>query len=165
MGRIGDEYGIGAFQRSPYLARAARALNEGRFEEAEVLADEALRVFTETGHRSAFAFYAAVLIGIRRDQGRLAELVPLLAQTVQDNPNLPGAQAASAWCTPTSTSPRRRLRVLHDTGRRRLRRPPLRLDVAHLPRATAPRRAPGSATRRRRRRSSSGCRRSVTTSR
>ena len=82
MRRIGQEYGIGVFQRGPFLARAAQALKEGRLADAEALADEAFRVFTETGHRSAFAFYArAVLIPIRRDQGRLDELLPLLVQT------------------------------------------------------------------------------------
>ena len=38
---------------------------------------------TETGHRSAFGFYAAQLIAIRRDQGRLDELVTLVAGQVQ----------------------------------------------------------------------------------
>ena len=93
-GAIGEEYGIGNLRRSVPLIRAAKALNDGRLDEAEALADEALHAFLETGHRSAFAFYAGALIGIRRDQGRLAELAPLLAQTAQDNPNLPALQAA-----------------------------------------------------------------------
>jgi hypothetical protein len=93
-GAIGEEYGIGNLRRSVPLARASKALNDGRLEEAEALANEALHAFVETGHRSAFAFYAAALIGIRRDQGRLAELAPLLAQISQDNPNLPALQAA-----------------------------------------------------------------------
>ncbi len=94
MAAIGDDFGIGGMSRGRTLIRTAKALADGRLAEAEVLADETLRVFTETGHRSAFTFYAAVLIGIRRDQGRLEELVPLVVDAARDNPNLPAIRAA-----------------------------------------------------------------------
>ena len=91
---LGHEYGIGAFQRGPLLARSSQALMEGRLADAEVLAEQAFQVFTETGHRSAIAFYGAMLIPIRRDQGRLHELLPLLVQTARAQVELPAIRAA-----------------------------------------------------------------------
>ncbi len=88
QGAIGDEYGIGSFRRAPYLVRGFRALHEGRIADAETYADEAFRVFSETGHRSAFAFYAGQLIAIRRDQGRLDELLDLVTQAAAENPSV-----------------------------------------------------------------------------
>ena len=91
---LGHEYGIGVFQRGPLLARSSYALMEGRLADAEVLAEQAFQVFTETGHRSAIAFYGAMLIPIRRDQGRLHELLPLLVQTARAQVELPAIRAA-----------------------------------------------------------------------
>ena len=51
-------------------------------------------MFTETGHRSAIAFYGAMLIPIRRDQGRLHELLPILVQTSRAQVALPAIRAA-----------------------------------------------------------------------
>jgi class 3 adenylate cyclase len=93
-GRIGEEYGCVALQRPAYLVRAWRAHHEGRIAEADELAEEAFRVFSETGHRSAFAFYAAQLLHIRRDQGRIGEILPLIAQVADDNPTVVAFQSA-----------------------------------------------------------------------
>ena len=91
---IGKEFELGAMQRTPLITRASKALKDGRIVEAEALADEAFRVMTETGHRSAFGFYAAQLIAIRRDQGRLDELVTLVADAARDNPEVPAYRTA-----------------------------------------------------------------------
>ena len=94
MGAIGEEYASGTLRRLPLLARAARAHHEGRIADAEALAEEAFGVLTETGHRSAFAFYAGQLIAIRRDQGRIGEILPLIAMAADDNPAVVAFQTA-----------------------------------------------------------------------
>ena len=55
---------------------AVRAQIEGRFDDAERLAAELLELQTELGARDADTVFAARLFAVRRDQGRLGELLP-----------------------------------------------------------------------------------------
>ncbi len=95
------ERDIAARFRQPaalWLARADEAnlaIIAGDLECADRLAAEAL----ETGRQSepdALACFAAQRTSIAFSAGRLAELVPLLAQTVADNPGVPGFRATLA---------------------------------------------------------------------
>jgi class 3 adenylate cyclase/tetratricopeptide (TPR) repeat protein len=61
----------------------------GRLEEAEALCDQAVAVGTDGGEPDALLLYAAQLVGIRYDQGRVDEVLELAEQSVEDFPLLP----------------------------------------------------------------------------
>jgi len=75
---------------------AADALLSGDPDRAEQLATAALEIGTESGQPDAFGFYGAELIGVRRQQGRCGELVPLIEQIAAENPALPVFRATLA---------------------------------------------------------------------
>ena len=75
---------------------AADALLTGDPDRAEQLATAALEIGTESGQPDAFGFYGAEMIGVRRQQGRYGELVPLIEQIVAENPALPVFRATLA---------------------------------------------------------------------
>ena len=66
-----------------------RAHLAGRLDEAEALAFQAAEVGTASGQPDAQAFLAGQLVPLRWDQGRMEELVPLLAGALEANPGLP----------------------------------------------------------------------------
>jgi len=68
----------------------------GDAEEAERLASEALQIGSDSGQPDALALFGANLAGIRMHQGRLEEILPLIAQAAADNPGLPAFQACYA---------------------------------------------------------------------
>jgi tetratricopeptide (TPR) repeat protein len=68
----------------------------GLLDEAERWAEDAFRIATESEQPEALAFYAGQLINIRFEQGRLAELEPLIAQQVELNPGIPAFRGALA---------------------------------------------------------------------
>ena len=80
------------FQRARWCAI------HGDFEEAERFASEALELGRAAGQPDAFAAYAAQLFTIRTFQGRLDEIVDLVAMAAEANPDLPGFQTALAQC-------------------------------------------------------------------
>ena len=75
---------------------AADALLTGDPDRAEQLATAALEIGTESGQPDAFGFYGAEMIGVRRQQGRYGELVPLIEQIAAENPALPVFRATLA---------------------------------------------------------------------
>ena len=75
---------------------AADALLSGDPDRAERLATAALEIGTETGQPDAFGFYGAEMIGVRRQQGRYGELVPLIEHIAAENPALPVFRATLA---------------------------------------------------------------------
>jgi tetratricopeptide (TPR) repeat protein len=75
---------------------AADALLTGDPDRAEQLATAALEIGTESGQPDAFGFYGAEMIGIRRQQGRYGELVPMIEQVAAENPALPVFRATLA---------------------------------------------------------------------
>ena len=93
---------LAAEVRQPFLTRQVlqvrcpHVLLAGDAEEAERLAGEALQIGTETAQPDALAVFGANLAGIRWHQGRLDEMLPLVAAAVADNPGLPGYQALHA---------------------------------------------------------------------
>ena len=68
----------------------------GRLDDAETIALDALQIGNDTGQPEALMVFAATLLNIRRDQGRLAEVVDLVAQQVEEWPGIPGFRAALA---------------------------------------------------------------------
>jgi class 3 adenylate cyclase len=74
--------------------RATQALMHGLLEEAERWAEDAGRIATASGEPEAAAFYAGQLINIRFEQGRLAELEPLIAAQADANSGIPAFRAA-----------------------------------------------------------------------
>ena len=74
--------------------RTTQALMQGLLDEAERSAEDAWRIATESEQPEALAFYAGQLINIRFEQGRLAELEPLIAQQVEANPGIPAFRGA-----------------------------------------------------------------------
>jgi len=74
--------------RQPFFKAAALssetllAIHEGRFAEAEALARETLKVGRRFSPANAAGVYGMQMFSIRREQGRLAEVLPLLRQFV-----------------------------------------------------------------------------------
>ena len=77
-----------------------RLLLDGRMDEAEERTYEAFQVGQSTGERDAPTVLAAQLVNVRWDQGRLAEMEPMLLRAVEDNPGIPAFRAvlAQAYC-------------------------------------------------------------------
>lgn len=75
---------------------AMGALLEGRLDEAERLIAEALRVGREAGSPNALMYYGAQMFVLRREQGRLAEMLPTVQSIVAGFPALPVWRCALA---------------------------------------------------------------------
>ncbi|HUO73531.1 MAG TPA: AAA family ATPase [Solirubrobacteraceae bacterium] len=76
--------------------RAMRALLSGRLEQADRLATEALAAGSSSEAVAAAQYYAIQLLGIRREQGRMAELEQPAREMVASNPGRPAWRAAIA---------------------------------------------------------------------
>ncbi len=82
-----------------WLARydeATVATVAGDLADAERLASEALEIAMDSGQPDAMSLYASQLTNIRYDQGRLAELQPMIAETASAHPNIPSFRALLA---------------------------------------------------------------------
>lgn len=75
---------------------ASFALLHGQTEEAEQLATAALEMGTAGGQPDAFTYYGIQLMMTRDEQGRIAELVSLIADTAEQNPSIPTFRAVLA---------------------------------------------------------------------
>jgi class 3 adenylate cyclase len=75
---------------------ASLALLHGDTEEAERLATAAFEMGTASGQPDAFAFYALQLMKTRDEQGRLGELVSLIADGAEQFPSIPAYRAGLA---------------------------------------------------------------------
>ncbi len=85
--------------RQPYYLwyvttfRALRAFLDGRFDESERLAQEALTVGQRAQSQNVAQIYGLQIFGVRREQGRLAELEPAFQNFVARYPALPSWRA------------------------------------------------------------------------
>ena len=79
--------------------RATEASLHGDTTLAEELATSALEIGTASGQPDAFPFYGTQMMEIRLQQGRLGELVSLIAEIVEQNPGVPGYRGALAAAT------------------------------------------------------------------
>jgi class 3 adenylate cyclase/tetratricopeptide (TPR) repeat protein len=77
--------------------RAMRALMSGSIEEAERLATEALAIGQRDGNQNAFQLFGVQLAGIRREQGRYAELEEPLKVFVEQYTAIPTWRCALAF--------------------------------------------------------------------
>ena len=68
--------------------RSWRYLLEGRIDDAERAAGEALEIGVQGAYPVASGAYGAQLIRIHLERGRLAEIIDLVVQAVEDNPTL-----------------------------------------------------------------------------
>jgi class 3 adenylate cyclase len=70
------------------VMEVGEAMTVGDLERADELATTALQVGIDGGQPDAFAIYGGQLSLLRRHQGRLAELVPLIEQVAAENPGV-----------------------------------------------------------------------------
>ena len=80
------------------LRLASRATVAGRLDEAEQLATEAYRLCLDAGQKDAEAFYTGQLFTIRLHQGRLGEVLDMLAESAERYPGIRAFRAATAVC-------------------------------------------------------------------
>ena len=99
--------------------RANLEIITGRLAEAEQHAHEALQIATLSAQPDALSFFTSQLTNIRYEQGRLAELQPLIAQVVADNPGIPAFRAvlALACCEGDLDDEARRILTARDLDR------------------------------------------------
>jgi tetratricopeptide (TPR) repeat protein len=111
--------------------RANLEVIAGSLTEAEQHAQEALQIATASAQPDALSFFTSQLTNIRYEQGRLAELQPLIAQVVADNPGIPAFRAvlALACCEGDLDDEARRI-LAHETASAFGELPP---DVTWLP--------------------------------
>ena len=79
------------YRHSSLAWRSVWTALAGRFEEAEQVARESLRLAEHAGAPGARDHFTAQLVAVRREQGRLHELLPEIEQLAGDEP------AAAAW--------------------------------------------------------------------
>jgi len=91
LDRVGRDLG-GQYRSWADMHRTVRALLDGRFDDAERLA----QMQAELPHPDALNVYAGHVLVMRRDQGRLEEILPLVEQAVVENPGLAAFRAALA---------------------------------------------------------------------
>jgi len=88
--------------REPFLTwqdaalKATRVLASGDLDQGEALAHHARELGERTGSPNAFTWFSGQLYGIRRAQGRLGELEPLLADLNSRYPDVAGYAFATA---------------------------------------------------------------------
>jgi len=78
--------------------RALIAVVDGRFDDAEALAFEALAYQAPAEHPEALAALGVNLVDIRLFQGRAAEMLDLLHEAAEQNPHIPTYRAVLALC-------------------------------------------------------------------
>ena len=93
---MAEKLGQPLFQWMASYYAASFSLLHGDTEEAEQLGTAALEVGTAGGQPDAFAFYGIQLMETRDEQGRLGELVSLVADTAEQNPTIPTFRAVLA---------------------------------------------------------------------
>jgi hypothetical protein len=89
--RIADELQQPLYRHSSLAWRSVWAALAGRFEDAERTARESVQLAEHAGAPDAQAHFTAQLVAVRREQGRLHELLPQIERLAGPEP------AASAW--------------------------------------------------------------------
>jgi DNA-binding SARP family transcriptional activator len=90
--RLAERVGQHAFRVQLAWFRATRALLEAPLDEAERLVEEAFRLNLTSNDSAAWMAFGVQLLQLRRDQGRLAELEPLVREAIDTQPHV-----GSAW--------------------------------------------------------------------
>ncbi len=76
---------------------ASAALRRGEPDRAEELATQAFEIGSASEEPEAFTYYGSQLMMARDQQGRLAELVGLIADVAEQNPGMPVYRAVLPW--------------------------------------------------------------------
>jgi len=76
------------FQAAALSSQTLLAIHEGRFADAEALARETLKVGSQFSPANAAGAYGMQMFSIRREQGRLGEVAPVLRHFVATQPDL-----------------------------------------------------------------------------
>lgn len=93
---MAEKLGQASFLWMACYREASDALRHGDLERAERLATEALDLGSACGQPDAFQYYGIQLMSTRDMQGRLAELVSLIADAADRNPTIPTFKAVLA---------------------------------------------------------------------
>jgi tetratricopeptide (TPR) repeat protein len=89
--------------RQPYYTwyvlafRALRAFLDGRFEDSERCSQEALAVGQRAQNRNVSQMYGAQMLALRREQGRIGEVEPMLQGLVAQFPTVPAWRCGLAY--------------------------------------------------------------------
>jgi tetratricopeptide (TPR) repeat protein len=94
--RLTEQLRLPAYQWWPALWKTMLALLEGRLQEVEQLALEALAIGQAGQGEAALQHYGAQLFLLRREQKRLGELEEAIRTAVEENPQLPAWRCALA---------------------------------------------------------------------
>ncbi len=116
MERLRDRVGDAGRRWSVAYQQAALAHLDGDLEAAEAAAEHALRIGVGVAASRAFSAYAGQLLELRRQGGRLAELVPVLEQLLERPDPLPAWTAAASMVL-AETDPVRSARLFEDLVR------------------------------------------------
>ncbi len=84
--RLADQTGFPYMRWSAEMSRSCQATMQGRFDDAEHHAEASLQIGTDSGQPEAFGVYGILLAEIRRHQGRLPELLPVLEDAMATMP-------------------------------------------------------------------------------
>ena len=85
---LSERYQLSNFDWGLACGQALRAILHGEFDEAEQLASQAFEIGRDAhGMEMPSGVYGVQMFTIRREQGRLAEVAPLLRRFVDDNPD------------------------------------------------------------------------------
>jgi DNA-binding SARP family transcriptional activator len=96
MRRLLDRVGDAGRRWSFCYQQAAIDHLDGDLDRAEASAEEALRIGSGVAASRAFGAYAGQLVELRRQAGRLDELVPLVAKLIDEQDTLPAWRAIAA---------------------------------------------------------------------
>lgn len=102
--RLTSDIGLPILKWSLAFSRSWSVLLEGDIDSSESLADEALRLGTETGQPDAIAFYGVQLFALRWQQGRLSEIADFVSEVADANPALALYRASAAFVMSESGS-------------------------------------------------------------
>ncbi|MBI1884889.1 MAG: AAA family ATPase [Chloroflexi bacterium] len=95
--RLAGELRLPTFLCQTKIMSATRAMLDGRFQDAERLAQEALAEGQRAQIGDAAAQFAVQILGLRREQGRLGELQPIYESLTTQPSTHPGFRGALAW--------------------------------------------------------------------
>lgn len=105
------------------VERATRSLVAGDTDDAEQLAIEALRIGTESGQPDAALLFGAQYLEVSWQRGTVSDLVPLIEQTIAENPGFPSMRAALVLAHVEANHADEASRILADASRDQIRRP------------------------------------------
>ncbi len=115
--KVAERLGQASFFWMACYGEASAALLHGDLERAERLAAEAFDFGSASGQPDAFQYYGIQLMKTRDMQGRLGELVSLIADAADQNPSIPTFKAVLANAAPRGRGRSVRWKPRRSSGR------------------------------------------------